>query len=91
MTLQIMNYCNDKIDVDVGELDDISTISILVLSGDEIITVKKKNGSMIEEDSDRHLRTVNFYDGEYIIYDPSNGVNVLDEWAKRKNSYDFEY
>lgn len=86
MTLKIMNCYDDVIDVDIGKLDDVLRISVLVLSGDEILKVLKRDGSQIEEDSDRHERSVNFYDGEYTIYDPSLGVNKIEEWNKRKNS-----
>ena len=79
MTIQIMNCYDDKIDVDIGELNDISEISILVLSGDEILKVWKKDGSTIEEDSDRHSRSMSIYDGEYRIYDSEKGINKIDE------------
>ena len=86
MTLQIMNAYDDRIDVDIGELDDVIRISVLVMSGDEILKVQKRKGRLIEEDSDRHDRCMNFYDGEYTIYDSTVGVNKIDEWKKRKNS-----
>ena len=86
MTIQIMNCCDDKIDVDIGELSEISEISVLVLSGDEILKVLKKDGSMFEEDSDRHDRIMSFYDGEYRIYDSDKGINRIDEWVKREDS-----
>lgn len=89
MTIQIMNCFDDKIAVDIGELNEISEISILVLSGDEILKVLKKDGSTIEEDSDRHNRMMDFYDGEYRIYDSYKGINRIDEWAKRKDSNDW--
>jgi len=86
MTIQIMNCCDDKIDVDIGELSEISEISVLVLSGDEILKVWKKDGSTLKEDSDRHGRHISFYDGEYRIYDSEKGINKIDEWVKRKDS-----
>lgn len=86
MTIQIMNCYDDKIDVDIGELSEISEISVLVLSGDEILKVWKKDGSTFEEDSDRHDRQNSFYDGEYRIYDSEKGINKIDEWVKRKDS-----
>ena len=86
MTLQIMNAYDDRIDVDIGELDDALRISVIVVSGDEILKVRKRDGSLIEEDSDRHNRCMNFFDGEYTIYDPPAGINKIDEWKKRKNS-----
>lgn len=89
MTLQIMNCYDDKIDVDIGELDDILTISVTVISGDEILHVLKKNGEEIKEDSDRHFRTIDFYDGQYTIYNSSIGLNKIEAWEKRKDSNDW--
>lgn len=89
MKLQIMNCHGDGIDVDVGELENILDISILVLSGDEIIKVTKKNGEYLEEDSDKHWRSMNFYDGEYSIFNSALGINKIDAWRKRKDSNDW--
>ena len=86
MTINIMNCFNDKIGVDIGELDEIERISILVLSGDEILRVTKKDGSMIEEDSDKHNRIMDFYDGDYTIFDSLKGKNRIEEWEKRKDA-----
>ena len=86
MTINIMNCFDDKIGVDIGELDEIERISILVLSGDEILRVTKKDGSRIEEDSDRHNRTMSFYDGDYTIFDSLKGENRIEEWEKRKDA-----
>ena len=89
MKLQIMNCYDEKTDVDIGELSEILSISILVLSGDEILKVLKKDGSWNEVDSDTHGRCINFYDGEYTIYDSVSNTNKIEEWAKRKDSNDW--
>ena len=89
MKLQIMNCYKDRIDVDVGELEDILDISILVLSGDEIIKVTKKNGEYMEEDSDRHGRSTNYFDSVYSIFNSALGTNKIEEWGKRKSSCDW--
>ena len=89
MILQIMNCYDDKINVNVGKLADILRISVKVLSGDEILQVVKKDGEILEEDSDRHGRTIDFYDGQYTIYDPSIGLNKIRAWRKRKDSNDW--
>ena len=89
MILQIMNCYDDKIDVDIGELEDILSISITVLSGDEILHVVKKDGESFEEDSDRHVRSISFFDGEYTIFDSDTGVNRINEWKNRKGSNDW--
>ena len=89
MKLKIMNCFNDKIDVDIGKLKDILSISVTVLSGDEVLNVVKKNGETIEEDSDRHNRCISFYDGQYTIYNSSIGLDKIKAWRKRKNSNDW--
>ena len=86
MKLQIMNCYDDKIDVDIGKLKDILSITVIVLSGDEVLHVVKKNGETIEEDSDRHGRCISFYDGQYTIYNSSTGLNKIKAWRKRKDS-----
>ena len=91
MKLHIMNSYGDKIDVDVGNLEDIFEIRVLVLSGDEILKVTKKNGDYMEEDSDRHCRSINFYDAEYSIFNSTLGVNKIDAWKKRKDPNDWVF
>ena len=81
-----MNCCDEKIDVDIGELEQIDTIRIMVLSGDEILKVRKKDGICKEVDSDRHFRSIDFYDGEYEIYNADKGKNRIEEWQKRKDA-----
>ena len=89
MKLEIMNCFMDKIVVEIGELEDIDRIDVLVLSGDEILKVTKKDGAYIEEDSDRHNRCMSFYDGEYTIYDQRRGIDRIKEWEKRKDPNDW--
>ena len=87
--MQIMNCYDDRITVDIGKLEDILRISVTVLSGDEVLHVVKKNGETIVEDSDRHGRSISFYDGEYTIYDSPIKLNKIKEWRKRKSSNDW--
>ena len=91
MTLQIMNCYDDRIDVDVGDLENILDITVLVLSGDEILKVTKNNGEYLEEDSDRHGRMMDFHDAEYTIYNPGLGINKIDVWEKREDSSDWVF
>ena len=91
MKLQIMNCYEDRIDVDVGNLEDILDISVLVLSGDEVLKVRKKNGDYFEEDSDRHGCMMDFHDAEYTIFNSAFGINKIDEWEKRSDSADWVF
>ena len=91
MKLQIMNCYEDRIDVNVGDLEDILDITVLVLSGDEILKITKKNGEYMEEDSDRHSRCLNFHDAEYTVFNSTLGINKIEAWGKRKTSNDWVF
>lgn len=74
--------------IDLNNLDDILRIDIRVISGDEIARITYKNGEIKIFDGTTEPRNMDFDDGEYCIY--QKGVkNDIDEWLKRKNSYDW--
>lgn len=87
--LEIMDWDNNKTttDIDLDDLKQISRIEILVLTGDEIVTVHFKDGSEKTYDSS-HSRLNDFYDGQIVIYDEAIGLDRLEEFQKRKTSYD---
>ena len=77
-----------KTGVDLNNLDDILRIDIRVTSGDEMARITYKNGEVKTFDGTIDPRVMDFDDGEYCIYQA--GVkNDIDEWLKRKNSYDW--
>lgn len=69
---------------------DVVRMNIEVVTWDEILYVLKKDYSQDEYDSGK-CRMIDFYDGEYTIYDTINDVNFIDAWNKRKNSYDHKW
>ena len=91
MKLTIMDYKSRKKEIDIGEIDDILAIHIKILTGDEIAVVINKNGDIDMYDSS-HDRMVDYYDGEYTIYQPSINVDRLEDpkWLERTSSYAFE-
>lgn len=77
-----------KTGVDLDDLSEILRIDIQVISGDEIARITYKNGMVEMHDGTTEPRLMDFDDGEYCIYQA--GVkNDIDEWLKRKNSYDW--
>lgn len=88
--LEIMDYANEKTktNIDINKLEDILRIDIEVITGDEICTVIYKNGEKDKFDSSKN-RMANYFDCEYCLY--SNEENHIDEFLKRKNSYDIDW
>lgn len=86
--LEIMNYMNVlvKTDIDLDDLSKIETIKITVLTGDEICDVWYTDGRCASYDS-ADDRIQDFYDGSYILYSQREGINLLEKFTKRKNSY----
>ena len=77
-----------KMGVDLADLSEILRIDIRVITGDEIAHIVYKNGGVRIFDGATVLRTEDLDDYEYCIYQA--GVkNDIDEWLKRKNSYDW--
>ena len=89
--LEIMDYKGIKheTDIDLDNLNEIDTIFISVVSGDEIATVAYKNGQSVTIDSDHLAKNQRYrhdYDGGYILY--SSHINRLEEFEERNTSYD---
>lgn len=77
-----------KTGVDLDDLSEILRIDIRIISGDEIARIAYKNGEVKVFDGTTEPRIMDFDDGEYCIY--QTGVkNDIDEWLKRKDSYDW--
>ena len=95
MKIKILDYRSREKEVDVGELKDIRKIAVDVITGDEILYITYKDGSIKRFDSSDD-RTRDFYDGNYELYntDIEPEINELDnpEWLNRTNySYLHEY
>lgn len=88
MILQLMDWEHNKRDFDIGDLEDIVDMTVSVVSGDEVLTVIRMDGSKDRYDSGTN-RIIPYYDGEYTIYHAFSDLNILDEWAKRKSPYDY--
>ena len=90
MTIKLLNWSDEVTEVEVGSLDSISSMEIEIWSGDEILNVLYKDGSIKVFDSDR-TRIVDFFDDKYELYvwdDPDNSLLNDEKWLNRKTSYD---
>lgn len=86
MQVEIMNYANKKKTVEIGNLEDILIATIQVISGDEVLTVRYKDGTKKIFDTD--VRIQSFFDDEYDVYSPTVNLLTNEEWLNRKDSYD---
>lgn len=89
MVIELMDYQNEKVAFDIGDIEDIVSIEITVVSGDEIAMVFYRNGTAEIFDSSSS-RLYDFYDYAYLIYDVTTGVNYLNDerFLSRETSYD---
>lgn len=86
MNVKIYDFRSQEYDVGVS-IDNVSEISVTVISGDEILDIRTKDGKVTIYDSDNYSdskRTMSFFNGSYVVPNEQ-----LEEWADRKNSYDW--
>lgn len=90
--LEIMDYKNDKTKttIDLNKLDEIQSIRIEIITGDEICEVQYKNGKRETFDSSNE-RIQDFFDDSYVLYDVLDNTNFIEEFKKRENSYDTDF
>lgn len=78
--IEVINYLQERFDTGVA-VDDVKAIYVNIVSGDEILTIFKKDGKIEQYDSqDYHCqRIAGDRDGEYAVYEDG-----LEEWCRRK-------
>lgn len=86
--LYLFDY-NDDIVKTIVDLNnpEIKKITIKVFSGDEVAYIDYKNGAMSRIDSS-DSRGIDIFDYEYTLLDREEGIDRIEEFFKRKNSYD---
>lgn len=92
MILELVNYAGQKKSVDIGELDDIAHIIIMICSGDEKAVVIGKDYSMDVFDPFGRDRLMDYDDVYYTLYnihDPSKNYIFDYDFMYRKNCYEF--
>lgn len=89
--LLFANALGDKDAVTKVNLEEVHSIFVRVVTGDEIVIVTFKDGTVKYYDIGECQRSENLYDGEYYIYLPSRGINIIDEFNEEKTAYDILY
>ena len=90
MKIKLLDYENKIKVVDVGDIKEIGSMYIEVLSGDEVLYVIYKDYTIKEFDSS-NTRREDSLEGEYPIYNEQLSINFLkdEDFLNRKNSYDY--
>ena len=91
MIIELMDYQDKKVTFDIGNIEDIVSIIIEVITGDEIATVLYKNYTTKVFDSSC-TRIGDYFNYKYLLYDVINGVDHLSDeiFLNRKTSYDLD-
>ncbi|MDD7757638.1 MAG: hypothetical protein PUJ51_24610 [Clostridiales bacterium] len=92
MEIKLLDYENKIKVVDVGDIKEIGSMYIEVLSGDEVLLVIYKDYTIKEFDSS-NTRCKDYFDARYPIYNKITGLNLLknEDFLNRKDSYDYLY
>ena len=86
MNVTILDFKGNRYDTDVS-MDDVDTIAVTVISGDESLLIYLKNGefqNLDANDFSGYERSMSFFNGSYLV--PSE---YLEKWNDRKDSYDW--
>jgi hypothetical protein len=83
-----MDYANEITDtgVDISDLSNIEKIMIRVVTGDEIAIIYYKDGNAAVYDSSK-CRSEDYKEALYTLYNFDTGVNRIDKFLNRKDSY----
>lgn len=86
--LTLLDYKNEEYEtgIDLDNLDDVLTISIEVVTGDEIAHVIYKDGHSEYFDS-CPFRLTDYYDGGYTLYVAGSDCDERERFVKRRSSY----
>ena len=90
MTVKLLDYAGKAFEADVGDINNIGSMSIRVVTGDEILTVVNKDFTVRTFDSSSDWLH-DFHDGKYDIYNAATGFSMLNKAAfmNRTSSYWF--
>ena len=88
--VNILDYSGKRTEIEIDNFETVGAIDLTVVSGDEILTVIRKDFTVEKYDSSND-RTTDYFDGEYRIYKEGEEQNMIDdkEWQNRKTSYDY--
>ena len=83
MKIKLLDYETKTKIVDVGDIKEIGSMYIDVISGDEVLVVVYKDYTIKTFDSS-NTRCEDRHEGRYLIYNEQLGINLL----KDKDFYD---
>ena len=85
--LNLFDYDNNMVRTGVNLCDpNIVKVTIKVISGDEVALVDYVNGARSTFDSST-CRDYDSLDDEYVLLDRENGIDMIDEFLHRGDSY----
>ena len=92
MKIKLLNYEREIKVVDVGDIKEIESMYIDVITGDEVLFVVYKDYTIKEFDSS-NTRCKDHLDARYPIYNEPIGLNLLknEDFLNRSDSYDYLY
>ena len=90
MKIKLLDYEDKTKVVDVGDIKEIKSMYIEVISGDEVLLVIYKDYTIKEFDSS-NTRCEDRHEGRYLIYNEQLGINFLKDkdFLNRINSYSY--
>lgn len=88
MIVKLLDYQNRAVNVDVGDIENIGSMTIEVVTGDEVLTVVYKDYTIKKFDS-CDSRIEDCFDARYEIYNSITGVNEFNNktFVNRTTSY----
>lgn len=87
--LNLMNYRYNSYPIFI-DMDNLDEITITVISGDEIADILYLDGTSDQIDAAdlaNDHRLMDFWDGSYIVYSVRRGINRMELFTNRENSY----
>lgn len=86
MNLICMDYKNVAHDTEVP-LEDVESVYVRVITGDEVMTVTKTDGTTVDFDAsvfEANYRLHDYWDGDYAVH-----KDDLKQWMERKTTYEW--
>lgn len=92
MKINIFNWTGKSFNTDI-EMSEVASITVTILSGDELLAIVKKNGEVIQLDGISFDKEANqrlqhcFFDGQYVL----TTEEEIERWLRREESEDFSW
>ena len=90
MEIKLLGYKNKISFVDVGDIEEIESMYIDVIAGDEVLVVVCKDYTIMKFDPS-NTRCKDHLDARYPIYNELTGLNLLkdEKFLNRRDSYSY--